>query len=53
MAAEYELRPCRYCGDSTSEVSQLCAGICQEEYFGETRAEHEEEEPEEIESEEL
>jgi hypothetical protein len=44
---EGAIKPCRWCGEWTSEVSQLCRGVCQDEWLGETRAEHEDEESEE------
>lgn len=31
-----EVRPCKWCGDSTTYPDQLCSGRCREEFYNES-----------------
>lgn len=34
-AEPIRLRPCKWCGETTSSPGQLCSRLCTEEYYGE------------------
>lgn len=35
MPAKAEVRPCKWCGDSTIYPDQLCSTFCREDYYNE------------------